>query len=896
MSMDFAGWNRVAKLLHQKAEQQGALREHAWLNQGQRASVRAIAKRIGDHGVLIADEVGMGKTRIAVTVARSVVMAGGRVAILVPPGLGYQWEEELRDGGITGVPPVIRSFRAYLAAWECEEILSQQPWFLKPVLLVSHNFTTRGLGAGGEPWRRALLPEVYARWRVKTGQRLPRYYHNNEALADDWVRHAARSIVDAIPCTGRHPARRLLDEIINSYEWHGSLEGDYHQGTKLRRWLEGVVGLGLGVFDLVIIDEAHKCRGSESGLSRLLQHIILPSRDARRLGMTATPVELDVGQWQNTLGRIGLAGPELKRLQAAITTYAEAVKRVRRCWRSSPEVRKEYEEAAETYSQALRPFVLRRDKREDEAVQLFTRYSGLPISHYRRESEISIELGDLTPEWQQAVCAVEALSFATRLADDAVGNRLRLTLGNGHGIAALLDRGQRSEDDSKQEKEDLKNEMFGGEQVADGEETEDTGKISTDPQQIKRRARSEWWQTVIVRAFGEGKAPLFDHPAILAAVRAIEDKVQKGEKVLVFGRYTRPMRALVELLNARAMLRALLEDRPWPQTKVHGGHQDADSEWPAVRAAHRQLGEPIPLDTLDVMLQRQYSRFDSRRQRFRDGLIERLSEGFGTLRPAVDQKCLSAFMAFSRTATQPGNEDLHLVQRALLELIDPAESGDTLDLAPEMLAQTFCELIKSASDRDDPDIDEDGDGVIDESDADNLWERLSSRLRTEYGRTQGGFARLMYGGTPPESRRLIQLAFNRPHSHLRVLVAQSLVGREGLNLHKACRIVVMLHPEWNPGVAEQQIGRVDRVECHWAKTLSRAIKHGEPLPRIEIWPVIFRGTYDEHNWMVLRERWDDLRAQLHGIVVPDRVDAVDDESRRILEEIAANAPTFTPRL
>ena len=49
------------------------------------ATVKELAQEAG----VIADEVGMGKTRIAVEVARSVIEAGGRVAILVPPGLGY---------------------------------------------------------------------------------------------------------------------------------------------------------------------------------------------------------------------------------------------------------------------------------------------------------------------------------------------------------------------------------------------------------------------------------------------------------------------------------------------------------------------------------------------------------------------------------------------------------------------------------------------------------------------------------------------------------------------------------------------------------------------------------------------------------------------------------------
>src|SRR5208337_2741491 len=107
-----------------------------------------------------------------------------------------------------------------------------------------------------------------------------------------------------------------------------------------------------------------------------------------------------------------------------------------------------------------------------------------------------------------------------------------------------------------------------------------------------------------------------------------------------------------------------------------------------------------------------------------------------------------------------------------------------------------------------------------------LWEALETRLWEEYDRPQGGFARLMYGGTSQESRRMIQLAFNRPKTFPMVLVAQSMVGREGLNLHKACRIVVLLHPEWNPGVVEQQIGRVDRVGSRWCNELKKALASG----------------------------------------------------------------------
>lgn len=207
---------------------------------------------------------------------------------------------------------------------------------------------------------------------------------------------------------------------------------------------------------------------------------------------------------------------------------------------------------------------------------------------------------------------------------------------------------------------------------------------------------------------------------------------------------------------------------------------------------------------------------------------------------------------------------------------------------------TFCQLIEAVCDKDDGDDEE---HEIDDDKATELWDQIEARLRGEYTRTQGGFARLMNGVTRPESRRMIQLAFNRAKSFPTVLVAQSLVGREGLNLHKSCRIVVLVHPEWNPGVVEQQIGRVDRVDSRWCNELKKALNsqtHADRLPRIEVRPVIFRGTYDEHNWKVLRERWDNLRAQLHGDVISPEFANSNHDDQALFDEISDAAPNFSP--
>ncbi len=219
-----------------------------------------------------------------------------------------------------------------------------------------------------------------------------------------------------------------------------------HNGG-VRAWLERVIGLGLGVFDLAIIDEAHKGRRTEGGLSRLINNVVALSTNARRLALTATPVELYIVQWQGTLSRIGLTKATLEVIDDFIVRYADAVTRVRRTWRSSEEARELYRVAAEHFQRELTPYLLRRDKREDPSVQRFSAYTGCPLNEYRREEEVCVEPGDLTPAWRQAVCAAEALSVVVRVrlaedpaaqAEDRVAQRLRLTLANGHGISVLL--------------------------------------------------------------------------------------------------------------------------------------------------------------------------------------------------------------------------------------------------------------------------------------------------------------------------------------------------------------------------------------------------------------------------------------------------------------------------
>lgn len=866
MSPGFEGWPEVANRLRDLAN--GAEME---LNDGQRASLVATADRISLNGVIIADEVGMGKTRIAAAVAKCVIGAGGRVAILVPPGLGYQWRDELQTAGVDA-PPILRSLRQYLQAWENKE--QPKPWFKEQVILISHAFTNWRLGENSAAWRWALLPELYARWRKHASGRFPRGYHGNEMLGDECVQNAAESIIGAV--SDSHPSRRL----IHRTPWPCALNaGEYARNAQLRPLLEQAVGLGLGVFDLVITDEAHKSRVQDSGLNRLLEQIVLHEDSARRIAMTATPVELDAQQWIQILGRIRV---DIAPASDAISTYAEAVHKVRQC-PSDESTRSAYKAASKAFREALNPYLLRRDKREDPTVLAFQTHSGERFHAYREEREVLVETVHLSDTWKQAVCAAEALSFVTQQADDPIAKRLRLTLGNGHGVAALIDQIHRHEVEDKKQDED------------DGILPPTGAGDSADPSlHNKRTQRAEWWQNVMAQPFMKNDgSELFDHPAILAAAKEIEATCRQGEKVLVFGRFTRPLRALVQLLNAREMLRCVDKNLPWPQSKVH-----ENDNWNAILAAHQQLRRQGELDRvlLDITLAEQYQALENQRRKIRENLISHIEEGFNHKQP--DKRVRALFDVFKKAAKEDseqvqGNDDhaLAVVARAMHELVQV----NTDNATPSDFAQAFIDLVTAASDRDEGDAD--GDGQLDEVEASGLWAELKNRLHEEYNRPEGGYARLMFGETKPATRRFLQLAFNRKQGHPKVLVAQSLVGREGLNLHKACRTVVLLHPEWNPGVVEQQIGRVDRIGSLWEEKLKAAIKNSVPVsefPRIEICPVVFQGTYDERNWQVLRERWDDLRAQLHGIVITPLIAEKYVDDAKMIADINDTASNFSP--
>ncbi len=105
--------------------------------------------------------------------------------------------------------------------------------------------------------------------------------------------------------------------------------------------------------------------------------------------------------------------------------------------------------------------------------------------------------------------------------------------------------------------------------------------------------------------------------------------------------------------------------------------------------------------------------------------------------------------------------------------------------------------------------------------------------------------RLANGLVRQETRQRLMLAFNTPFFP-EVLVASSVLA-EGVDLHLNCRYLIHHDLSWNPSTLEQRTGRVDRIGAK-AETVSKPI---------EVFMPYIGGTQDEKQYRVVmdRERW-----------------------------------------
>ena len=129
--------------------------------------------------------------------------------------------------------------------------------------------------------------------------------------------------------------------------------------------------------------------------------------------------------------------------------------------------------------------------------------------------------------------------------------------------------------------------------------------------------------------------------------------------------------------------------------------------------------------------------------------------------------------------------------------------------------------------------------------------------------------RLANGSVARFTRERLMLAFNTPF-YPEVLVASSVMA-EGVDLHLMCRHVIHHDLDWNPSVIEQRTGRLDRIG-------SKGETSGLP---IKVYLPFIEGAQDEKQFRVMRdrERW-------FNVVMGERLELDEWSTDRLAERVA----------
>jgi len=140
----------------------------------QESTAREILSRLKDQpGVVLADEVGMGKTFVALAVAVSTAMGNENrlpVVVMVPPSLQKKWPQDFETFCYHCLAPEIRDNFKYGTASRAVEFLKlidDPPERRKTVIFITHGAMSRGLA---DKWVKLALIQQALRYRHDAGQ------------------------------------------------------------------------------------------------------------------------------------------------------------------------------------------------------------------------------------------------------------------------------------------------------------------------------------------------------------------------------------------------------------------------------------------------------------------------------------------------------------------------------------------------------------------------------------------------------------------------------------------------------------------------------------------------------------------------------------------------------
>lgn len=845
----------------------------------QQRTAAEIIRRFSDQpGVVLADEVGMGKTYVALAVAVSVIEATkGRqpVVVMVPSSVASKWprEWEVFQERCMGPGKVIRAPATCVKnGSDFLKLLDDPPARRNHLIFLSHGALTNSLS---DPYiRLAIVRRAFSRRTSLANQRraFPRWAgqvlsakweFRDPELVETLLSSHPRSWLGAVErVTGKQLADnpvpepvlrgladvdvgRLVDALAQlPVRWSPYIDERLSPiRTEVRRALEELWKDCLGQLDLrlplLIMDEAHHMKNPNTVLATLfandeaeedadLLRGPLGSAFDRMLFLTATPFQLGHHELIEVLKRfLGIRWKDLDRedfvnklavLEHHLTAAQTSALRLDRMWgRIEPGQLKDLGSSWWKNGADLPDHLM-------DAAEA--------IQETKEKMELSEEV--LRP-WvirhaRPDKAERRKVLPGAAIHDGSVSPVKGLAVTGPVILPFLLAARTQAIVSQEAHQAGTRSRAFFAEGLASSFEayretrSRQQSRFADETEEVETTYSDEalWYLDQIDVALPrEGDEIWGEHPKIRATVLRAGDLWEQGEKVLVFCFYIATGRAL------RSHISAEIEQR-----LVASG------------ARVLELAED-DVDGVKAELDRVGERFfdpDAPVTRLARTSISEAFEGFG-FAEQLQVDMTNVVLRFLRTPSfLVRNLDLRKKpEDALDEALNHQDSSRNLRRKIGALGEFMAQRVEAERIELMDALEGIQTGTVFATGEDflELGERSTRRERRIPN------VRLANGQVSQQARRRLMLAFNTPFFP-EVLIASAVMA-EGVDLHLDCRHVIHHDLDWNPSVLEQRTGRLDRLGGKSEVTAQPIVVY-EPF---------LEGTQDERQYRVVkdRERW-----------------------------------------
>lgn len=858
--------------------------EADWVRQ-RRTAADILLRLQSQEGVILADQVGMGKTHVALAVAVSQILATtvpGQVVIFVPAAVADKWVREWSkfsesllepDTGIRCVEQPIRSGEDFLKR------LDDAPEHRKHLLVVTHTALTSTLKDGFI--QLALLHHAtrYVREGSELRRRISKWSTGLSGLVrnSQFTSDRVSQLLDTAPSKWRGTWKRLTgadlpddpvpeplevalrkldlqdlrtavaDLPVNhtaNIEQRLSRPREALSKATQATWRGMLSSIELDL-PLLIVDEAHRLKNPKTNISRLFGARADDNHDGafegifrRMLFLTATPFELGHRELIELLGRMGAVRPfdPEASLQSRLDMLEKALTEAQICALSLDEawgrIKSDDLQAFDAWGPALPPpagisaavgEAWRHATRAAESRQrMHMALKPWIIRHVRPRRREEHAGAAITGSIEPGGLTIPT-SAALPFLLAARAQSVALDAKNARPLFAY---GIVSsyEAFTRDDSDPVDKDRDSDQSSEEGSGDDAAPDRSTTFESSSAMDAARWYRSEIQRSL-QNKSKRNDHPKVSATVEKAAQLWLAGEKCLVFCWFIKTGVAVERAMEAR--IRELVLQRAQKAL-------DTDSD----ASTSEELSR-----ICEHLFRSGSSSFARIRQRLTEALRDAAGGYLDVLELVVDTAIRylrrpESLVRYTPLAAEMTDDDVWTG-------LQGRNPGGLIPIKRWRLFAERLARVRSLTRA----------SVPDEA-TDSEFTRISEALlgvHDEDERDLGGGASLKpvrraHGGTERKTRERLIALFNTPFAP-DLLVASSVMG-EGIDLHQECRFVIHHDLDWNPSVLEQRTGRLDRIGAY-------AEREGK---NIEVYEPYLAGTHDEKMFRVVKDRaqWFDI--------------------------------------